>query len=86
MAHELKINYGTKIDEVLRVDLVTRDEIIFNTYYEGDAKAGAVKIPVRDGETEVAAFDKTIYKDAHECLTFTFKFSKLNWHFKRILQ
>jgi hypothetical protein len=59
MAHELKINYGTKIDEVLRVDLVTRDEIIFNTYYEGDAKAGAVKIPVRDGETEVADYDKT---------------------------
>lgn len=59
MAHELKVNYGAKIDEVLRVGLVTKDEVIFNTYYEGEAKAGAVKIPVRDDEVEVADYDKT---------------------------
>lgn len=59
MAHELKVNYGSKIDEVLRVDLVTKDEVIFNTFYEGDAKAGAVRIPVRDDEVEVADYDKT---------------------------
>ena len=38
------------------------------------------KLPLIDTrliKTEVAAFDKTIYKDARECLTFTFKFSKL---------
>ncbi len=50
MAHELQVRYAKLVDAKLRAALVTKDRVIFNTKYEGDPKAGAVKIPVRDGE------------------------------------
>ena len=46
------------MDIKLRNTLVTRDNLIFNTRYEGDPKAGKVKIPVRDTEVAVKAYDK----------------------------
>ena len=61
------------IDQKLRASLVTRDNYIFNTRYEGDPKAGKVKIPVRDTEVSVSDYNKasgvsaatgsTAYKD-----------------------
>ena len=42
----------------LRNNLVTRENLIFNARYEGDPKAGKVKIPVRDTEVAVKKYDK----------------------------
>ncbi|MBQ7975401.1 MAG: hypothetical protein IJ300_06915 [Clostridia bacterium] len=64
MAHELQTRYGTLVDEKLRMTLVTKDNIIFNNRYEGDATAGAVKIPVRDTEVEVSNYDRANGVDA----------------------
>lgn len=73
MAHTNQERYGTMVDAKLRATLVTRDNYIFNSNYEGDPKAGKVKIPVRDTEVEVKDYDKakgidpgegsTAYKD-----------------------
>ncbi len=46
------------LDAKLRATLVTRDNTIFNNRYEGSPKAGKVKIPVRDTEVAVKAYDK----------------------------
>lgn len=58
MPHVLQERYSTLIDEKLRATLVTKDNLIFNTRYEGSPKAGKVKVPVRDTEVEVKAYDK----------------------------
>ena len=58
MAHANQDRYGKMVDAKLRANLVTRDNYIFNNRYEGDPKAGKVKIPVRDTEVEVKAYDK----------------------------
>lgn len=58
MAHLSQERYSRLIDEKLRNSLVTRDHYIFNNRYEGDPKAGKVKIPVRDIEVEVKVYDK----------------------------
>ena len=47
MAHTLQERYSKLVLEKLRKTLVTKDGYIFNTRYEGDPKAGAVKIPTR---------------------------------------
>ena len=59
MAHTLQERYSALVDYKLRATLVKKNGIIFNTRYEGDPKAGAVQIPVRDTETTVAAYSKT---------------------------
>ena len=59
MAHTLQERYSQLVDIKLRASLVKKNGIIFNTRYEGSPKAGAVKIPVRDTETTVAAYVKT---------------------------
>lgn len=59
MAHNLQERYSQLTDIKLRASLVTKDHVIFNTRYEGDPVAGAVKIPVRDGEVEVKDYNKT---------------------------
>lgn len=46
------------MDAKLRQTLVTRDNYIFNTNYEGNPKAGKVKIPVRDTEVTVKDYNK----------------------------
>ena len=58
MAHTLQDRYSKLVDAKLRATLVTRDQVIFNTRYEGDPKAGAVKIPVRDTEVVVGSYNK----------------------------
>ncbi len=58
MAHELQVRYSDLVDEKLRATLVTKDNAIFNSRYEGDPTAGMVKVPVRDTEVEVKQYDK----------------------------
>lgn len=59
MAHTLQERYSSLVDQKLRASLVTRDNYIFNTRYEGDPKAGKVKIPVRDTEVTVSDYSKS---------------------------
>ena len=58
MAHALQERYSKLVDEKLRATLVTKDNLIFNNRYEGDPKAGMVKVPVRDTEVEVKKYDR----------------------------
>ena len=58
MAHAHQERWSSLVDAKLRQNLVTRDNYIFNTNYEGDPKAGKVKIPVRDTEVTVKDYDK----------------------------
>ena len=48
--HTLQDRYSPLVDAKLRNTLVTKDNLIFNNRYEGNPKAGKVKIPVRDTE------------------------------------
>ena len=59
MAHTNQDRWSGLVDAKLRTTLVTRDNLIFNTRYEGSPKAGKVKIPVRDTEVEVKAYSKS---------------------------
>lgn len=59
MAHESQVRYSALVDAKLRQSLVTRDNYIFNNDYEGNPKAGKVKIPVRDTEVKVKDYDKS---------------------------
>lgn len=58
MAHTLQERYSNLVDLKLRDTLVQKDGIVWNNRYEGNPKAGAVKIPVRDTEVAVAAYSK----------------------------
>ncbi len=58
MPHIAQERYSSLVDEKLRSTLVTKDNLIFNNRYEGDPKAGKVKIPVRDTEVEVKTYNK----------------------------
>ena len=57
-AHTHQERWSSLVDAKLRQTLVTRDNYIFNTNYEGNPKAGKVKIPVRDTEVTVKDYDK----------------------------
>ena len=57
MAHILQERYSNLVLAKLRQTLITKDNVIFNTSYEGNPKAGTVKIPVR-GEVSVLDYDK----------------------------
>lgn len=57
-AHAHQERWSSLVDAKLRQMLVTRDNYIFNTNYEGNPKAGKVKIPVRDTEVETKDYDK----------------------------
>ena len=59
MAHALQDRYSKLVDAKMRATLVTRNNLIFNTRYEGSPKAGAVKIPVRDTEVTARAYALT---------------------------
>ena len=59
MGHESQVRYSKLIDIKLRNELVLKDGVVFNNRYEGDPKAGAVKIPVRDTEVEVNRYDRS---------------------------
>ena len=58
MAHTAQERYSQLVDAKLRATLVTRDNLIFNNRYEGNPKAGKVKIPVRDTEVAVKTYNK----------------------------
>ena len=58
MAHTAQDRYSALVDKKLRKTLVTKDNYIFNTNYEGTPTAGKVKIPVRDTEVAVKTYDK----------------------------
>ena len=62
-AHAHQERWSSLVDAKLRQTLVTRDEHIFNVNYEGNPKAGRVKIPVRDTEVTVRDYDKAIGVD-----------------------
>lgn len=57
-SHAHQERWSSLVDAKLRQMLVTRDNYIFNTNYEGNPKAGKVKIPVRDTEVETKDYDK----------------------------
>ena len=58
MAHANQERWAQLVDAKLRNTLVTQDNLIFNNRYEGDPKAGKVKIPVRDTEVAVKSYNK----------------------------
>lgn len=66
MAHTNQERWATLVDAKLRSQLVTRDNLIFNNRYEGDPKAGKVKIPVRDTEVAVKTYNKSKGVDASD--------------------
>lgn len=59
MAHEHQERYSGLVDAKLRATLVKKDGVIFNNRYEGNPKAGTVKVPVRDTEVAVSDYSKT---------------------------
>ncbi|MEG2428890.1 MAG: hypothetical protein RSA99_00750 [Oscillospiraceae bacterium] len=72
MANELQTRYSALVDAKLRQTLVTMDDgmcPVFNTKYEGDPKAGAVKIPVRNAEVSVGNYDKVTGKALSQSAT-----------------
>ena len=69
MAHASQERYSALVDAKLRATLVTRDNTIFNNRYEGSPKAGKVKIPVRDTEVAVKAYDKANGVDTYTRVT-----------------
>ena len=58
MAHNLQERYAKMVLAKIRKELVLKDGVVFNNDYEGDPKAGAVKIPSRDSEVTVSDYDK----------------------------
>ena len=58
MAHPNQERWSQLVDAKLRNGLVTQDNLIFNSRYEGDPTSGKVKIPVRDTEVAVKPYNK----------------------------
>lgn len=58
MAIDLQERYSSLVDAKLRYSIIQKNGVVWNTRYEGNPKAGAVKIPVRDTEVTVGAYDK----------------------------
>jgi hypothetical protein len=58
MAHTLQERYSQLVDMKLRAVLVKKDGVIFNNRYQGDPKAGMVKVPVRNTEVTVGDYNK----------------------------
>lgn len=58
MAHALQDRFSDMVLAKIRLESKLKDGVVFNNDYEGDPKAGAVKIPQRDGEVAVSAYDK----------------------------
>ena len=57
MAVALQDRYSALVEAKLKAEIVQKDGIVWNNNYEGDPKAGAVKIPVR-GAASVVSYDK----------------------------
>lgn len=54
---ELQNRYSSLVEAKLSAEIVQKDGIVWNNDYEGDPKAGAVKIPVR-GKAQVVSYSK----------------------------
>lgn len=57
MAHTSQERYSKLVLQRMNASQVTRENVIFNTRFEGSPTAGAVKIPTR-GDVEVSDYDK----------------------------
>lgn len=57
MAHAKQDRYSNVVLKLARKVMVTVENFIFSTDYEGSAKAGAVKIPTRNTEVSVGDYD-----------------------------
>ena len=57
MAVALQDRYSKLVEAKLAAEIVQKDGVVWNNDYEGDPKAGAVKIPVR-GNATVVSYDK----------------------------
>ena len=57
MAVALQDRYSKLVEAKLSAEIVQKDGIVWNNDYEGEPKAGAVKIPVR-GAATVVSYDK----------------------------
>lgn len=57
MAHTAQERYSSMVLQRMYASQVTKDNVIFNTRYEGSPKAGAVKIPTR-ANVSVSDYDK----------------------------
>lgn len=69
MAHEAQERYSSLVLAKMRSENILKDGIIFNNDYEGDPVAGAVKVPVRDGEVKVGDYDRSAGGDLSESST-----------------
>lgn len=58
MAITLQNRYSAIVDAKLRYSIVQKNGYVWNNKYEGSAKAGAVKIPVRDTEATVVSYNR----------------------------
>lgn len=68
MAHELQVRYSKLADIREKAQLVTKDNVIFNTRYEKDPVAGTIKIPVR-GAANIRAYNKATGMNLDETAT-----------------
>lgn len=71
--HQRTDRFASTILQLLRKDLVTNEQDIFSTDYEGNPIAGAVKIPIRDTEVEIGDYNvatgKTLTQSSTTFLT-----------------
>lgn len=57
MAHSPQDRYSDVVLKIARKGMVTNENEIFSTDYQGEAKAGAVKIPTRNTEVTVGDYN-----------------------------
>lgn len=57
MANELQVRYASEVDKILRLNLIFKKGVTCHGRFEGDPKAGMVKVPTR-GEMVVGNYDK----------------------------
>ena len=69
MGHTLQDRFSTLVDAKLRYELVQKNGSVWNNRYEGSPKAGAVRIPVRDTEVTIGAYNKATGKALTEGAT-----------------
>ena len=69
MPHEAQERYSSLVLAKMRSENILKDGIIFNNDYEGDPVAGAVKVPVRDGEVKVGDYDRSAGGELSESST-----------------
>lgn len=69
MAHTKQDRFSALVLAKLRNELMLKDGIVFNNDYQGDPKAGAVKVPKRDTDPTVANYSSVNGVDVTEGAT-----------------